>query len=52
MYRSLQEGQRHLRPSGGGVVLRKVAQVVRDCVRKIDLAARCGGEEFAVVVLD
>ena len=34
----------------GDVVLRKVAQVVRDCVRKIDLAARYGGEEFAVVL--
>jgi two-component system cell cycle response regulator len=34
----------------GDVVLRGVAQVVRDCVRKIDLAARYGGEEFAVVL--
>jgi two-component system, cell cycle response regulator len=34
----------------GDVVLRGVAAVVRDCVRKIDLAARYGGEEFAVVL--
>jgi two-component system, cell cycle response regulator len=34
----------------GDVVLRGVAQVVRDCVRKIDLAARYGGEEFAIVL--
>jgi diguanylate cyclase (GGDEF)-like protein len=34
----------------GDVVLRGVAQVVRDCVRKIDVAARYGGEEFAIVL--
>jgi diguanylate cyclase (GGDEF)-like protein len=34
----------------GDQVLRGVAQVVRDCVRKIDLAARYGGEEFAIVL--
>jgi diguanylate cyclase (GGDEF)-like protein len=34
----------------GDVVLRGVAQVVRECVRKIDLAARYGGEEFAIVL--
>jgi diguanylate cyclase (GGDEF)-like protein len=34
----------------GDVVLRGVAQVVRDCVRKVDLAARYGGEEFAIVL--
>jgi two-component system, cell cycle response regulator len=34
----------------GDVVLKGVAQVVRDCVRKIDLAARYGGEEFAVIL--
>jgi diguanylate cyclase (GGDEF)-like protein len=34
----------------GDVVLRGVAQVVRDCVRKIDLAARYGGEEFAIML--
>ena len=34
----------------GDVVLRGVAAVVRDCVRKVDLAARYGGEEFAIVL--
>ena len=34
----------------GDVVLRGVAQVVRDCVRKVDLAARYGGEEFGIVL--
>jgi diguanylate cyclase (GGDEF)-like protein len=34
----------------GDEVLRGVAQVVRDCVRKVDLAARYGGEEFAIVL--
>jgi diguanylate cyclase (GGDEF)-like protein len=34
----------------GDEVLRGVARVVRDCVRKVDLAARYGGEEFAIVL--
>jgi len=34
----------------GDDVLRGVAHVVRDCVRKVDVAARYGGEEFAVVL--
>jgi two-component system, cell cycle response regulator len=34
----------------GDAVLRGVAQVVRDCVRKVDVAARYGGEEFAIVL--
>jgi diguanylate cyclase (GGDEF)-like protein len=34
----------------GDQVLKGVAQVVRDCVRKVDLAARYGGEEFALVL--
>src|SRR5204862_2914188 len=34
----------------GDEVLRGVAQVVRDCVRKVDVAARYGGEEFAIVL--
>jgi diguanylate cyclase (GGDEF)-like protein len=34
----------------GDQVLKGVAQVVRDCVRKVDLAARYGGEEFAIVL--
>ena len=34
----------------GDVVLKGVAQVVRECVRKVDLAARYGGEEFAIVM--
>lgn len=34
----------------GDDVLRGVAQVVRECVRKVDVAARYGGEEFAIVL--
>jgi diguanylate cyclase (GGDEF)-like protein len=34
----------------GDEVLRGVAQVVRECVRKVDVAARYGGEEFAIVL--
>ncbi len=34
----------------GDEVLRGVAHVMRECVRKIDVAARYGGEEFAIVL--
>jgi diguanylate cyclase (GGDEF)-like protein len=34
----------------GDEVLRGVAQVMRECVRKVDVAARYGGEEFAIVL--
>jgi diguanylate cyclase (GGDEF)-like protein len=34
----------------GDVVLREVAQALRETVREIDLPARWGGEEFAVVL--
>lgn len=34
----------------GNAVLRYVARVARECIREIDLAARPGGEEFAVLL--
>ncbi|MBA2568279.1 MAG: diguanylate cyclase [Actinobacteria bacterium] len=34
----------------GDEVLREVARTLKDCLREIDLAARWGGEEFAVVL--
>jgi diguanylate cyclase (GGDEF)-like protein len=34
----------------GDIVLKGVAHVVRECVRKVDVAARYGGEEFAIVL--
>jgi diguanylate cyclase (GGDEF)-like protein len=40
---------RHGHPAGD-VVLREVAEAFRETVREIDLAARWGGEEFAVVL--
>lgn len=34
----------------GDIVLREIADVVRNCVRKTDMLARYGGEEFAVLL--
>ena len=34
----------------GDEVLREFARTLKDCIREIDLAARWGGEEFAVVL--
>ncbi len=34
----------------GDIILREVAEVVKEGIREIDLAARYGGEEFAVVL--
>jgi diguanylate cyclase (GGDEF)-like protein len=34
----------------GDEVLREFARTLKDCVREIDLAARWGGEEFAIVL--
>ncbi len=34
----------------GDEVLRRVASVLRDCIRTMDIAARYGGEEFAIIL--
>ena len=34
----------------GDIVLKETARILKDAVRKIDLAARYGGEEFAVIL--
>jgi diguanylate cyclase (GGDEF)-like protein len=36
----------------GDAVLRKVAEVLREAVRTVDLVARYGGEEFAVILIE
>ncbi|MBA2505166.1 MAG: diguanylate cyclase [Thermoleophilaceae bacterium] len=36
----------------GDEMLQAVARVIRDCIRRIDLAGRIGGEEFAIVLPD
>jgi diguanylate cyclase (GGDEF)-like protein/PAS domain S-box-containing protein len=35
---------------GGDAVLKHFAQLMRDTLRKIDMAARVGGEEFAIIL--
>ena len=42
----------HYGHPAGDVALQKVAQVLRDCTRQVDLPARTGGEEFAVLLPD
>ncbi|MNN11926.1 putative diguanylate cyclase YedQ [compost metagenome] len=40
----------HWGHASGDIVLRQVAQVLRTRVRGVDLAARLGGEEFAILL--
>ncbi|MFJ4290876.1 diguanylate cyclase [Cupriavidus sp. NPDC089707] len=40
----------HWGHASGDIVLRQVAQVLRTRVRSVDLAARLGGEEFAILL--
>jgi diguanylate cyclase (GGDEF)-like protein len=36
--------------SAGDIVIKKVAGIIRDSIRQIDIASRYGGEEFAVIL--
>ena len=36
----------------GDTVLKRIARVMRDCVRGTDMVARYGGEEFAVLLVE
>ena len=36
----------------GDEVLQRIAEVIRECIRKTDLTARWGGEEFIVALID
>lgn len=42
----------HYGHPSGDVALQKFARVLRDCTRQVDLPARIGGEEFAVLLPD
>ena len=42
----------HYGHPAGDIALQKVAEVMLACTRQVDLAARIGGEEFAVLVPD
>lgn len=42
----------HYGHPAGDVALQTMAQVLRDCTRQVDLPARVGGEEFAVLLPD
>ncbi|HKD33320.1 MAG TPA: GGDEF domain-containing protein, partial [Gaiellaceae bacterium] len=46
-FKSINDGHGH---QAGDEVLRRVGELLAGSVRQVDLAARCGGEEFAVIV--
>lgn len=48
-FKSLNDSLGHL---CGDFVLRELAEVIRQSVRQEDLFARCGGEEFAIVLVE
>ena len=48
-FKSLNDSQGHL---CGDFVLRELAHVIRASVRQEDLFARCGGEEFVIVLVE
>jgi len=46
-FKKLNDGYGH---EAGNVVLRKLSQVVKECIRDVDIFARYGGEEFVVIL--
>ena len=46
-FKKLNDGYGH---EAGNVVLRKLAGVIRECIRDVDVFARYGGEEFVVIL--
>jgi len=48
-FKQLNDNHGHL---AGDAVLREVGEIVSECIRDMDFAARIGGEEFAVIMPD
>jgi len=48
-FKSINDRYGHL---SGDVILREVAEIIKENIREIDLAGRYGGEEFSVVLTD
>jgi len=46
-FKKLNDGYGH---EAGNVVLRRLAQIVKECIRDVDIFARYGGEEFVVIL--
>ena len=46
-FKKLNDGYGH---EAGNVVLRQLAQVIKECIRDVDIFARYGGEEFVVIL--
>jgi diguanylate cyclase (GGDEF)-like protein len=46
-FKKLNDGYGH---EAGNAVLRRLAQIVKECIRDVDIFARYGGEEFVVIL--
>ena len=46
-FKKLNDGYGH---EAGNAVLRRLAQIIKECIRDVDIFARYGGEEFVVIL--